>query len=292
MNEVDQLGKLSVRNITTSLPFNKIDQAQIQLRVQDTKSINYVGLQLKTRFNVKQEGVLRVLTGCTMLPNGNLLIADYYGKNVLIEYNEDGKHIRDIPCSDSPFDLTVMDTERIAVTYANDVADDIEFLIIKNNTIEKKVNLNSICNGILCQDNKLFIVIEDGIVITDIAGKVLKQLIVDCDSCIGTTKDRINFTVKDDQTVHCISMTGEEILVRKEESLVHPSGITVDDHQNVFVVDRDSNSLIVIQHDGRSSITLLSETDGLVNPRSLHYNKDKKVFLLCDGNGCALYNLG
>lgn len=98
---------------------------------------------------------------------------------------------------------------------------------------------------------KLFIIINEGIAITDFAGKVLKILTVSCGSYIGTAKDRIYFTVGEDETVHCISVTGEEIWVRKEKSLSHPYGIAVDDHQNVFVVDQGSRSLIVIQHDGQ-----------------------------------------
>lgn len=43
-----------------------------------------------------------------MLQNGNALVGDYQGSNVLLEYDEDGKHVRDIPCSDKPFDVTVI----------------------------------------------------------------------------------------------------------------------------------------------------------------------------------------
>ncbi|XP_052105735.1 uncharacterized protein LOC127738491 [Mytilus californianus] len=289
-NEVDQLGKISVRKTTTSLPFKeaKEDQAQIQLRVPDTKRIKNVRLQLKKRFNLKQDCNGLQLTGCTMLPNGNLLMAIYFGKKLLVEYSEDGKHIRDIPCSRSPFDLTVIDNDRIALTYGNHY---VEIFNKKNTSFEKEFRLESNCYGISYQDNKLFIITTHGIVITNIAGQVLKTLYVDCGVYLSTTTDRIYFNVKRDQTVHCISMTGDEIWVHKEKSLVDPRGITVDDHQNVFVVDIRTSSLIVIQHEGRSSRTLLSKTDGLVNPLSLHYNNEKKELLLCDDNGCALYNL-
>lgn len=49
INGEDQLGNLLVKNTTVSLPFKEInvDQAQLHLRVQDTKSINSIRLQLK-----------------------------------------------------------------------------------------------------------------------------------------------------------------------------------------------------------------------------------------------------
>ncbi|XP_063427221.1 uncharacterized protein LOC134710755 [Mytilus trossulus] len=291
MNEVDQLGNIHVKKTTTSLPFKeaKEDQAQIQLRVPEMRTIKNIRLKLKKRFEVNRKGYLIWLSGCTMLSNGNVLIANYRGSNVLMEYSQDGKHIRDIPCSDVPFDLTVIDSDRIAVTYGHKMY--LEILNLKNTTVEKKVKFSKDCYGISYQDNKLFI-ISGGIVITDITGKVLQKLRVDCGFYLETTIDRIYFTVGTDHTVRCISMIGEEIWVHEWESLVDSRGITVDDHQNVYVANFYSNSLTVIQHDGKASKTLLTKSDGLNSPSALKYNKDKKVLLLCnERDGAALYNL-
>ncbi|CAG2238329.1 unnamed protein product [Mytilus edulis] len=254
MNEVDQLGKISVKKTTTSLPFKeaKIDQAQIQLPVQETKSINNIKTRLRKRFNVNENVWCIWLSGCTMLSN-------------------------------------VIDTGRIAVTYGGSKY--VEIFNIKNNTVERKVEFDENCNGISYQDSKLFISSE-GIVITDITGKVLKTLEVDCGLYLETTIDRIYYTVESDNAVHCISMTGKEIWEHKVESLVDPRGIAVDDHQNVFVADRGSNFLTVIQHDGSASKTLLTKLDNLYSPTALHYNKDKNILIVCNAyEGAALYNL-
>ncbi|CAC5369284.1 unnamed protein product [Mytilus coruscus] len=251
MNEIDQLGKISIKKTTISLPFKdaKADQAQIQLPVQEMKSIN-IRLKLKKRFKVNKNGLMMNLSGCIMLSNSNLLIADYLVSNVIMEYRKDGKHIRDIPCSGKPFDLTVIDTDRIAVSYG--ISKYIDILNMKNNTVDRKVQFDNSCYGISYQDNKLFIS-TGGIVIIDITGEVLKTLDTNNGLYLETTIDKIYFAVKRDHTIHCISMAGEEIWVHKVESLVDPMGITVDDYQNVFVVDRNSNLLKVIQHDGRAN---------------------------------------
>ncbi|XP_052105804.1 uncharacterized protein LOC127738555 [Mytilus californianus] len=240
MNEIDQLGKISIKKTTTNILFKeaKADQAQMQLRLPEMTDINSVSLKLKKEFKLKKKDFGMWMSGCNILPNGNLLIADYVGNKMIMEYSEDGKHIRDIPCSRPPFDLTVIDTDHIAVTYGN--CQYIEILNIKNNKVWRKVKFERDCYGISYQDNKLFI-ISRGIEITDISGKVLKTLRVDCGLYLETTTDRIYFTAEIDHTVHCISMTGEEIWVNKVESMINPMDITVDDHQNVFIVDRDSN---------------------------------------------------
>ncbi|XP_052105734.1 uncharacterized protein LOC127738490 [Mytilus californianus] len=292
-NDVDQIGNISVKKTTTSLPFKeaKIDQAQIQVIEPNVRGIDKIRLQMKKIFIVKKTSFLSWLSGCTMLTNGNLLIADYKGERVLMEYSEDGKHIRNIPCSGSPFDVTVIDSDRIAVTYGS-FSKYIEIFNIKNNNVEKRAKLKSQCYGISYKNNKLFVIIEDGIVVTNMLGKVLSKLDVECGLYLETTMDRIYFTIEKDHTVNCISMTGEELWVRKEESLVGPKGITVDDHQNVYVVDIKSNMLVVIQHDGSSSKTVLTKADGLDQPQTLHYNRDKKVLLLCNNHECAaIYNL-
>ncbi|XP_071160567.1 tripartite motif-containing protein 2-like [Mytilus edulis] len=291
-NDVDKLGKISVKKTTTCLSFKeaKADQAQIQLLEPNILSIKQIGIQLKKRFKVKQTSFLTWLSGCTMLRNGSVLIADYKGDNNLMEYNEEGKHIRTIKLSGSPFDISVIDSDRIAITYGS-LSQYIEICNIKNNTIEKRAKLKSKCYGISYKNNNLFVVIEDGIVITNMLGKVLSKLDVECGLYLETAVDRIYFTVERNQTVNCISMTGEEIWVHKEESLVGPKGITVDNHQNVYVVDIKSKILVVIQHDGSSSKTILTKADGLDQPQTLHYSKEKNVLLLCNNHECAaLYN--
>ncbi|XP_063427220.1 uncharacterized protein LOC134710754 [Mytilus trossulus] len=291
MNQIGQLGNILVKKTTTSLPFKeaKIDQAQIQLRVHVKKTINNIRLKLKKRFKVNKTGFGMWLSGCTMLSNGNVLIIDFKGRGVVMEYSENGKHIRDIQCSGRPFDLTVIDTDRIAVTHGR--YQYIQILDIKNNTVEKKVEFDNDCDGISYQNNKLFI-ISGGIVITDSTGNVLNKLRVDCGLFLETTIDRIYFTDFRVDTVNCISMTGEEIWAHKVELLGGGSGITIDDHQNVLVSVGSSNLLTVIQHDGKTSKTLLTESDGLDKPSALHYNKDKKILLLCnDKKDAALYNL-
>lgn len=118
MDDIDQLGNMSVKKTTTSLPFKevKVVQAQIQLGVSDTKSIKNIDLRFKTRFNVKKGNDENHLSGCSMFPNGNVLIADFSREGDLTEYSEGGKLIRDIPCSGRPFDLAAIDSERFAIS--------------------------------------------------------------------------------------------------------------------------------------------------------------------------------
>ncbi|CAG2238328.1 unnamed protein product [Mytilus edulis] len=57
MNQVDQLGNIHVKKNITSLPFKeaKVDQAQIQLRVPEMRTIKNIRLKLKKRFKVNKK---------------------------------------------------------------------------------------------------------------------------------------------------------------------------------------------------------------------------------------------
>lgn len=133
----------------------------------------------------------------------------------------------------------------------------------------------------------------NGIVITNITGEVLKTLNINWQYqrlYLKATKDKIYFTSY--STVTCISMSGEKIWEHTMKSSVSLRGITVDDHENVYVADEQSNTVIAIQHDGQSSRHVLTKSDGLCKPNALHYNIDENVLLVCNFIGSAmLYNL-
>ena len=109
---------------------------------------------------------------------------------------------------------------------------------------------------------------------------------------ITTFNDRIYYTDEYRHTVHCCSMTGEEIWVFENESIVCPTGISVDNNQNVYVAGFDSKNLTLIQHDGTVSKTLLTKDDGLDEPVAVYYRKDSNTLIIGDKPGSvAIYSV-
>ncbi|XP_063425269.1 uncharacterized protein LOC134708557 [Mytilus trossulus] len=290
VNEVKLFGEIKVMESTANLQLKdaKIDQAQIQIH-GFSRSIQNVNLKLKQKFDIK--GSNQVVTGCIVLPDDRIIIADYNGCSILKEYNNNGQHIRDIPVSGKPHSLTLVDTDRIAVTYGTYL----EIINTKNTSERKRVNCSSYCFGISYQDQKLYVVVyEQGIVVMDLNGKTLNTIDIDVSEVynITTTSDRIYYTNYNSNTVQCCSMTGQTIWVFKDRSITTPRGISVDHNQNVYVAGESSNNLIVIQHDGKDSKVLLTNRDGLKSPYAANYNKQKKVICLNYKTGSiALYQV-
>ncbi|XP_076090601.1 uncharacterized protein LOC143062720 [Mytilus galloprovincialis] len=291
-NEIKLFGEIKVIETMANLQLKdaKFDQAQIQIH-GFSQSIQNVNLKLKQKFDIK--GSESPISGCIMIPDDRIIIADCYGSGKLMEYNTNGQHIRDIPVSDKAHSLTLMDTDRIAVTYGTFKY--LEIINTKNTSERKKVNCSSLCWGISYQDQKLYVVVFDqGIVVMDLNGKTLNTIDINVDRVfhITTTSDRIYYTDEDRNTVHCCSMTGQKIWEFKDKSISFPRGISVDSNQNVYIAGRTSNNLTVIQHDGRDSKVLLTDRDELKFPNAVNYNKQKKIICLAFKAGSvALYQV-
>ncbi|XP_071172199.1 E3 ubiquitin-protein ligase TRIM45-like [Mytilus edulis] len=296
LENVDNFGKVKVEENIIKLPFKdaKVDQAQI-VHKPTGQSFDRTMLQLRKKFQIKDKKNNTKVRGCGILPNSHLLIADCSGDKVIMEYSDDGRHIRDIPVSDKPYDLAIIDSDRIAVSYGEN--HNMEILNINNKMVLAKVNFECSCRGISYQNEIIYIlVVIEGIVVMDMSGKRLRKIGGKYAGggifYITTTHDRIYCTNIAKKLVYCCSMMGEDIWTFSDQSLVRPMGISVDGDQNVFVVGSYSNNLMMIQHDGKVSKTLLTKSDGLNVPAPVQYNRDKKLLFVCNGNGDAfLYSV-
>ncbi|XP_071155102.1 uncharacterized protein [Mytilus edulis] len=291
MKEVKRFGEIKVIETMTNLQLKdaKIDQAQIQIHGL-SQSIQNVNLKLKQKFDIK--GSEHAITGCIVLHDDRIIIADY-ASGKLMEYNNNGNHIRDIHVSDKPHSLTLVDTytDCIAVTYGRSCY--LEIINTKNTSDRKKIRCSNYCWGISYLDRKLFVrVFQQGIVVMDLDGKTLNTIDIAVSNVfyLTTSSSRIYYTDVGNNTVHCCNITGEEIWVFKDRSISQPRGISVDSNQNVFVVGGQSHNLTVITCDGKDSKILLTDRDGLENPIAMYYSKENKSACLSYEQGrVALY---
>ncbi|CAC5356915.1 unnamed protein product [Mytilus coruscus] len=292
--EIEEFGQIKVSECAVNLDFKdpKIDQAQIGINVPSARNICDVELQLIKTFQIQRNAKI-LISGCVTLSNGHLLIANNTNANQLIEYSDTGEHIRDIPVSGRLYDITVIDPQRIVVTYYNT-----KFIEIMNSNtfnIEKKISLQNRCYGISVEDGRLYVRSGDyTIQILDLSGRQLETLKIPSNNVcyITTSRDRIFYTDYNKNMVHCCSLKGEELWQFKNDSITSPCGVAVDNYNNVYVVGGHSHNLTIIQHDGKDSKTLLTESDGLERPTSLYYDKEKRTLLICNFRGkVALYKV-
>ncbi|XP_063420778.1 uncharacterized protein LOC134705995 [Mytilus trossulus] len=106
MEEVTQFGEIRVTE-------TNVGQAKTQTHGSKQNICN-ISLQLKQKFYIK--GCVVPITGCIILSDYRIIFADYTG-SMLMEYNNKGKHIRDILVDHRPFDLAAVYSDRIVVSY-------------------------------------------------------------------------------------------------------------------------------------------------------------------------------
>ncbi|XP_063427072.1 uncharacterized protein LOC134710619 [Mytilus trossulus] len=269
--DVDYFAKVKVDESTINCPFKDSKIVQAQIQVPTSRSVDNTKLKLQTKFKIEQKGREMYITGCAILANGNLLFADNAGKNVIMEYNGDGILIRDIPVSAKPWDMTVIDTDKIAVSY--NTLKYIEIKDLKKMAVLQKVKFKKNCRGISYSDGKIYVVVYDaGVAVLDMEGTVLNK--IKCAMSvynITTIKERIYYTVPDSNTVKCCSTAGNSIWNFIDESLTAPGSIVTDSTSNVFVVGIESSNIMILQDDGKVSKTLPTEADGLDKPTRLYY---------------------
>lgn len=289
IKNVKKFGEIYIteQNLDLQLKDAKIDQAQTQIRGSNQNVLD-IDLQFSLKFAVKPQ---LQISGCLILCDGRILIADFYTTGKLMEYDFTGNYVNDIDVEGRSFDLTEIDQDRFAVTYP-----DIKCLKIissKISFVEKKIDFKNSCYGISCHNEKIFtLVLQHGIMKIDLTGTILCTIKFDAGSIvyIAASEDRIYYTDEDNDTVNCCDFKGKKIWTFKNESTRCPQGITVNNDQNVYVVSSNSNSLTLIQHDGKRSIDVLSSSDDLFSPFAVCCYKNSLLLGYKKGN-MALYHV-
>ncbi|CAC5404476.1 TRIM2_3 [Mytilus coruscus] len=289
LTNVQDYGQIKISENRANIDFGdpKINQAQIETIVPTPRKISNIQLQLiKTfRISMREKNAEMNITGCVMLSNGHLLMVNCAGKS-LIEYTNTGEHIRDIPVSGTPFGIAVINPRCIVVSYAT-----ANFLAIMNNItfkVEKKIRFKRSARGLSQENGRLYVVSGyASIQVLDLSGRQLETLKIASYSVMNltTNTDYIFYTDYNSNKVHCCLMSGEELWQFKSESINYPDGIAIDSNHNVLVLGFESNKLIIFQHDGKESKTLLTESDGLDGPSAVYYDKGKRTLLICNQDG-------
>ncbi|CAC5367565.1 unnamed protein product [Mytilus coruscus] len=114
---VKNFGEIQVAEHATKLDIKelKIEQSQMHQKVQPASNVADINLQLIAKVGIKKEERM-CIAGCAILPNGHLLFSNYHSTK-LLEYSGEGNYIGSIQVSAAPFDITVLDPDRIIIPH-------------------------------------------------------------------------------------------------------------------------------------------------------------------------------
>ncbi|VDI71127.1 Hypothetical predicted protein [Mytilus galloprovincialis] len=289
-NELETLGEIKVTDCNAKLDFRdpKIGQAQTRI-ISDTK------LQVIKTFQTCRRSGPCGISSCVILPNGHLLTSQYTWDICLVEHSDTGEYIRDVPIPvfKKPYDIAVIDRNRIAVTYGE--PEFLEIMNLKTCKIERRVELKDYCWGVCHENGRLYVRSGNSTMqVINLSGGKRKTFQIESNDVrdITTSRDRLYYT--DNEKVYCCRLNGDKLwqFPLEGRSIEDLCSIAVDIDNNVYVLCDESNNLTYIHHNGRDSRLLLTEYDGLLEPHSLYYDREKNTMRICNRHGLVwLYNV-
>jgi hypothetical protein len=268
----------------------KAKQAQIMSVIQlpFVKSINDIKLTPHHTFDISKEKYLTSITGCIVSSNGKMILVDIYYSSRLVILNDDGTLYKRIPCSlGHPFDVTYLDDRTVAVSTNKGI----EMINIDTKKTERRINTSQRCFGITYHNGVLLWCEEQrGIQMMKLSDDrnttLVKQSNLPSDSYITTCEEKIYQTNYNTNTVTCYTIKGDKLWEYKDESvLTDPHGVTVDNDANVYVTSWRSNSVVVIEPNGRQGRQIVSSDDGLQNPTGIYFDKSKNSLIVTNYYG-------
>lgn len=131
---------------------------------------------------------------------------------------------------------------------------------------------------------------------TETIDTILNDKTVKDESHIVTGGDRICYTCPPTTDTVTVLNSKYNVIFKYQGRtlLVNPFGVTVDSHNNVYVIGALSYNLLVISPDGKKVHQLLSKDDGLLYPTAVHYDCHTKqlIVVVSAGDTVHKYSLG
>lgn len=293
ITEIQNFGSVLVESYPCDISITRKKQQEAQIMVQGktTPFIHAID-QIKTSeiINKHFEPHLGSIRGCKILSKGKMVFSSSEGTIVVL--NSDGTEDFVIELKFKIFDLVYIEAENsLAVTTGNG---DKYIRIIDLNTrkIKQWKNISSQAFGIsLKEDTIVYCNVRRGIKemqLTDGSETVLFKSPVSVFSYIAVHDNKLYYTNVDRYSVMCYDFQGRlQWEFKDTRRLTYPQGISLDSSGNVFVADRLTHCVYVINGDGKECRMLLSKKDGLAYPRALHFEKGSNKLLVANSNDKA-----
>jgi hypothetical protein len=294
MSTMTSFGSVSIETNPPSVVIKtmKAKQAQIMsvLQPPSVKSINDIKLTLRNTFDIpkgKNKYIPICITGCIVCSNGKMILLDWNYRQLVI-LNDDGTLDKVIPCSMLYLvDVTYLDDRTVAVSGDNCI----EIINLDTKTTERRINTGQYCYGITYHNGVLLWCEQQrGIQMMKLSGDrittLVKQSNLSSHSYITTCREKIYQTNSNTKTVTCYTINGDKLWEFKDESVLNdPMGVTVDNDGNVYVMSKRSNSVVVLEPDGRQGRQILSSNGGLQEPQGIYFDKSKNSLIVANFRG-------
>ncbi|XP_063420572.1 uncharacterized protein LOC134705782 [Mytilus trossulus] len=277
LTSLESLGEVSIVTTETDLKWETSVRREAQVESREQSNINIITMITEYQTSIDME---KEITDMICLMDGRFIVVEWLGKLKLLTY--DGKSQKNLQIPGEPWGVIQINRNTIAITYPYEKA--IKIFNIEMETVTRVITLDTECYGLSFSNNSLTVGVGGKQVrFIDLDGNTLKSIQVQSKSNLQffiKCNDRIIYGDYTGKAVTCVDVSGKQKWQYKGD-LAGPLGLCKDTYGNIFVVDKDSERIIVISKDGRNSKVLLSQEDGIIGPRCICFNKNESSGFIC-----------
>ncbi|CAC5357670.1 unnamed protein product [Mytilus coruscus] len=241
-----------------------------------------VSVTLRQQFNIKKSGnEKQSIYSCIKIDN-TFVFTDRCNDRLII-CNSDGTDIYHIPLSYTPYYMTVININTVAVSCIFNRT--ILIINISTGSVTSTINTSGDCYGISYNDNNLYVVIDRSIIhVMDLRGKVIRTIPLPSHRIDEITVDRDRLVSIDETSIYCCSLDGKLIWKFEKDEFQDLHRVATDNEGNVYVTDYKTDTVVVVSDDGQHHRELLTKSDRLDVPWGIYFDKKGHILLVCNYN--------
>ncbi|CAC5381208.1 unnamed protein product [Mytilus coruscus] len=230
-----------------------------------------------------------MLSGCCMLKDGKSLFCNFEKDKVIIT-DSDGVFLFDIRMSPAEVsDVAYIDEKTVAVCSCSKNHPKICLVDITKRKTTSYIPFSGRCYRISYRNESLFVCVEGtGIQKINLENRKVEN-VVKCSisqwSYVALTDKHLYFTNNTLHTVTCSSMDGKTVWEFQDEKLKGPRGLAIDNRGNIYLAGNKSSNVMLLCSNGQQSRQLLSEDNGIKNPKALHYDITRNRLFVASKEG-------
>ena len=251
-------------------------------------SVENIQLNMKQKINVK---VINI-RGCSLLPDGRMVFSCIRSRSVRFINKELFQIGKDKTGSCTYDAVYIKDTNNVAVSSGNGSNKCITIIDIESQEVTTTISMDTNIYGMEVRGTTIYFCAADkGLKMLNLSDQSVSDIFSSSMSnldYVATSGDKLYYTSFNTGAVTCCDLHGTTQWEFKDNRVLqYPTGISVDNDGNVYVVAFSSNNVVGVSPDGQRHRQLLSSKDGLSSPFVLDYDKSTNRLLVVNQSRTA-----
>ena len=240
------------------------------------------------------------ITGCCFMPGGTMILCDWNNDKIkLLDRSLSVVDSLDLP--GKPWAVVAVDNSNVIVIMP--WKKQLQFIqVLPSLKLRRTIHVDEECRGVDVAAGKIFIPCYNydekvgDIRVYDIEGRDMgKRLGINPDGsnmfrcpnrvAVSRSGDKIFVSDWNTHTVSCLTGDGKIVYQYRDDDLEEPTGLLVDDNDNVIVCGYLSDTVQVITSAGQKHKTLLSKKGGISNPQCVSFRPSDGTLVV--GGRCS-----